>query len=315
MLFFCGTLTPALGFVNVFPMRYSFVADHFQYLACIGPIALFVAPVFKSLPRHLAAGVCISIATILAFASNARSQAYLNPLTLWSDTVIKNPGSPMAHANLAQAYLQNGDIDHAESELHQTMMFRPYDASDRINMGLCSASGDWPQAIIWYSEALSVSPDSPNPVIHRLRSALFPARHRLGPWPTKPYRASSADPRWFRHYLDLAEHDYRKAIDIIPDYAPAHENLGSLLVYQGKLDEAIAQFHEALQADPDSLIAHEQLGDALLDHTIPRRRRRISANAPYPARQQPSHFKPRHRRRCPKPMERCDPLVQPGRER
>ena len=39
-LFFGGTLLPALGFFDVYPMRYSFVADHFQYLASLGPIAL-----------------------------------------------------------------------------------------------------------------------------------------------------------------------------------------------------------------------------------------------------------------------------------
>ena len=39
-LFFVGTLFPALGFFNVYPFRYSFVADHFQYLAGIGPITL-----------------------------------------------------------------------------------------------------------------------------------------------------------------------------------------------------------------------------------------------------------------------------------
>src|SRR5262249_25556340 len=35
-LFFCGTLFPALGFLNVYPFVYSFVADHFQYLASLG---------------------------------------------------------------------------------------------------------------------------------------------------------------------------------------------------------------------------------------------------------------------------------------
>ena len=43
ILFFAGTLFPALGFFSVYPMRYSFAADHFQYLACIGPITLFSA--------------------------------------------------------------------------------------------------------------------------------------------------------------------------------------------------------------------------------------------------------------------------------
>ena len=37
-LFFTGTLFPALGFLNVHPFRYSYVADHFQYLAILGII-------------------------------------------------------------------------------------------------------------------------------------------------------------------------------------------------------------------------------------------------------------------------------------
>src|SRR6516162_9046331 len=38
--FFVATLIPVLGFIMLFTFRYTFVADHYQYLACIGPIAL-----------------------------------------------------------------------------------------------------------------------------------------------------------------------------------------------------------------------------------------------------------------------------------
>ncbi len=37
-LFFVGTLVPVLGFVNVYPFLFSYVADHFQYLASLGVI-------------------------------------------------------------------------------------------------------------------------------------------------------------------------------------------------------------------------------------------------------------------------------------
>ena len=47
MLFFAGTLFPALGFLNVYPFRYSFVADHFQYLASISVLALLAAGVSR----------------------------------------------------------------------------------------------------------------------------------------------------------------------------------------------------------------------------------------------------------------------------
>ena len=43
VLYFGGTLVPVLGFFNLYTFRYSFVADHYQYLACLGMIALFSA--------------------------------------------------------------------------------------------------------------------------------------------------------------------------------------------------------------------------------------------------------------------------------
>src|SRR5262249_33959997 len=42
-LLFVGTLFPALGFLNVYPFLFSFVADHFQYLASLGIITLVAA--------------------------------------------------------------------------------------------------------------------------------------------------------------------------------------------------------------------------------------------------------------------------------
>ena len=49
VLFFAGTLFPALGFVDVYPFLYSFVADHFQYLACLG----LIVPICSGLTRTL----------------------------------------------------------------------------------------------------------------------------------------------------------------------------------------------------------------------------------------------------------------------
>ena len=47
LLFFGGTLLPAIGFLDVYPMRYSYVADHFQYLASLGPIAGGITGLFQ----------------------------------------------------------------------------------------------------------------------------------------------------------------------------------------------------------------------------------------------------------------------------
>src|SRR4029077_8768352 len=64
-LFFVGTLMPALGFVNVYPMLFSFVADHFQYLASIGLIALIAAAGARVCARWTKAARAILFATVV----------------------------------------------------------------------------------------------------------------------------------------------------------------------------------------------------------------------------------------------------------
>ncbi len=48
VLFFAGTLAPALGFFHVLYQRYSFVADHFQYLAGVGLVVVASAAVART---------------------------------------------------------------------------------------------------------------------------------------------------------------------------------------------------------------------------------------------------------------------------
>ncbi len=84
--FFLGTLVPALGFFNIYPQRYSFVADHFQHLASIGPIALLAALLARWPVTARAA-----IVAILVVFSIHQSTVYQNLQTLWTDAADKNP--------------------------------------------------------------------------------------------------------------------------------------------------------------------------------------------------------------------------------
>jgi tetratricopeptide (TPR) repeat protein len=76
---------------------------------------------------------------------------------------------------------------------------------------------------------------------------------------------------------------FRRAIDLDPNYADAHYSLGRTLYRQGKQDEAVACYHRAIQLDPNLAGAHFNLGIALkakgkLDEAVACYRRAIELN-------------------------------------
>ena len=56
---------------------------------------------------------------------------------------------------------------------------------------------------------------------------------------------------------------FSKALELKPDYAGAHNNLGYVLLQQGKAAEAIIHFRKAIELNPKSAEAHFNLGTAL----------------------------------------------------
>src|SRR6476469_9821524 len=103
--FFVATLSPVLGFIMLYTFRYTFVADHYQYLACIGPIALVSAGLVnladtfkKSRVVILTAALCI--VTVLATLAWRQAAIYGNVEILWRTTLARNPECWMAHTNL-----------------------------------------------------------------------------------------------------------------------------------------------------------------------------------------------------------------------
>ena len=78
-------------------------------------------------------------------------------------------------------------------------------------------------------------------------------------WPT----TTSANTLAGRGQFDEAIAHYRKALEIKPDDAEAHYNLGNALAGRGQVDEAIAHYQTALELKPDYADAHNNLANAL----------------------------------------------------
>ena len=102
-LFFFGTLVPVLGFVNVFPFLFSYVADHFQYLASLGvivPVASVLALSSARLARGAAARPCDGLSCDAGDADLESQRVFGDAETLYRDVIARNPQAWMAYQNL-----------------------------------------------------------------------------------------------------------------------------------------------------------------------------------------------------------------------
>jgi tetratricopeptide (TPR) repeat protein len=123
LLFYAVTIFPALGFSNFYPMRFSFVADHFVYHASLGVIAMVVGGVTVLL-KDRAVSRALLAAVVVAYAALTFKQGsmYADETTLWHRTLALNPDSFMAHNNLAA--IASRDHDFRTSEYHSRESIR-----------------------------------------------------------------------------------------------------------------------------------------------------------------------------------------------
>jgi protein O-mannosyl-transferase len=269
-VFFPITLFPALGFVDVYPFRFSFVADHFQYLATIGPIALVsagIAATFDSFAKKTSAlrPVC-SAGLLLILGSLTWRQAamYIDSETLWRTTIARNPSCWMAYNNLGIVFRQNGRVSEEIASYLKALELNPNSVEAHANLGLVLEQvGRLDEAIVHYQQALKI-----NPAYTRIYNNLGIALDRSD-------------------RLDEAIACYEQVLKIRPDYAEAHNNLAVALQRNGRLEEAAGHCRKALEITPDYAEAHYNLGNILqqnrqLDEAISHYNEALKIRPDYP---------------------------------
>jgi tetratricopeptide (TPR) repeat protein len=137
MLIFAMMLFPALGFFNVYPFIYSFVADHFQYLAGVAVITLVAAGATlsaKKLPSRLRLPLSLSLLACLAALTWYQSRNYTDRETLYRSILQKNPGAWMAHNNLAIDLEGKGKTSEAVTHYERAVEIYPGYVQARNNL-------------------------------------------------------------------------------------------------------------------------------------------------------------------------------------
>jgi tetratricopeptide (TPR) repeat protein len=225
LLLFTGSLFPVLGFLNVYPFQFSFVADHFAYLPSL---ALF-ACAGAVLARHHAA---LAIACLAALAALTFQQAkiYRDAPTLYRATLARNPDSWIAHNNLGKELLADkAQLPTAIEHLQRAVALRPNYAEALNNLGLAFTQTGRPrEAIPCLERSLRLKPD------------VYQAHNNLGIALASSGRAEDA------------VRSFARAAALNPRLPNIHENWAKALQLAGRPTEAEEHFARAAQLRAES---------------------------------------------------------------
>jgi len=245
-LFFMGTIFPASGFINVYPFKFSFVADHFQYLASLGvivPVCAVLAHVTRRMPRPAATALGVALVGVLGVLTWRQAHIYQSPETLWTHTVAQNPESFLAQIGLGVVYEDQGRHAEAIAAEEKAIAIDPGSPEAHLNLARSyDHAADYVKAAALYERGLA------------LGAAYAPV----------------VLPRLARVYVRIGEFDRavelgRRAITLNPRSAYAHAVLGLAHAALGRRADAETEWHTALDLDASGeggRIAAEQLGES-----------------------------------------------------
>jgi protein O-mannosyl-transferase len=244
-LLFTGTLFPVLGFFNVYPFLFSYVADHFQYLARLGLLALAAAGCARlaaRFPAWVGPTAGGALVAVLGFLTWSQCSIYRDAGTLYTATLARNPACWMAHNNLAILLAESGQVHDAIDHLRKALELRPDYAHAENNLGDdLNRLGRFHEAVPHLERALQLRPAYPE------------AHYNLGVSYMSLNRAAEG----------IAQ--FETALKARPDYPIALRGLGQALATTGRLPDAIPHLQRAVELDPEVAEARIDLGFALMN--------------------------------------------------
>ncbi len=241
--YFVVALLPVMAFFNVYFFRYSFVSDHFQYLASMGPLALAGAGIIFLRDRNFYLACLVSgvLVILLAFLSFQQTAKYHSVFTLYPSILKDNPKCWMADYNLGVALKDDGKPDQA-IDYYRAAIAQKSDYIDAY-YNLARAllvQGKISEAVQAYQSALIFAPNDAE-----IRNNYGSALRTMGA-------------------VAEAEKQYREAISLAPRNAEAQINLATLLLTSGRAGEAKSELEDARARLPDQPEIAATLGNVLL---------------------------------------------------
>ncbi len=253
-------ISPLLGFIAFYTEEYTFVADHYQYLACIGIIVLVTetaAGIFSRLGQSDKAsgdpgvpvegqasanvppnvrgsgawlGWLVSVLVLLALGTMtwAQSEIYTPPLRVWTHNIKYNPDCWLAMERVGVYEYEKGHVAGA-----LVLFKRANELSHGGNLIVNSNLGDvyrhlgqYAKAIPYYRRSLAVAARQPPIIAH-----LVDCYEKIGDWR--------------QAYTDLLH-----GVKLLPRSADLQTKLGSMLARARHVKRAIPHFRAAIKYEP-----------------------------------------------------------------
>jgi protein O-mannosyl-transferase len=231
---FAVMLSPALGFFNVYWHRYYFVADHMQYLACLGLIvpAAAVAARLGTWARPASWGAAGVLLVVLGAMTWQQAGIYKDEETVWTDTLRKNRDSWLALNNRGDFYCGEGRYDAAISDYDKAIKLKAAAVTYNNRGNVRKILGQYDAAIADYDKAIDLAPGF--------------AEAYYG-------RGNACDGKgWY----DAAIQNFDKAIELRSDYVDVYVNRGIARSSRGQHAAAIEDFDRAIVLKPGHAMAY-----------------------------------------------------------
>ncbi|MHC4909677.1 MAG: tetratricopeptide repeat protein [Planctomycetota bacterium] len=245
LAFYAGTILPALGFINIYPMRYTFVADHYQYLASLGVIAALVGSVATILSKRdlriggLPVGAIIGALAVVVLIPITRMTGakYASLDALWTHTIAGNPSCWMAHNNLGNVLVRREQFEDALPRYRAALEIKPDHYQSRRNLAATlDALGRHAEAIPVWETALT--------------------NERVAFDDRVAYAASLEQ----AGRIDDAAAAYRAILAKRPDLLLVHVRLGDMFVRAERPADAVPHYEAVATAQPSNARVHMWLG-------------------------------------------------------
>jgi tetratricopeptide (TPR) repeat protein len=224
---------------SVVPLITQTIAEHRMYLPLAAVIALVVLGGYRWLGNRSLL-LWLALAAAAGWLTGLRNEDYRDALTLWGDTVAKQPDNARAQMNLGTALAEAGRLEEAQTHFAAAVGLFPNYAEAHYGLGNILFRLNRPAEAIVEDEAAV-----------RLRPNYAEAHYVLGTALLRQGRTEAA-----------LEH-YETALRIRPDYADVEHTLAGTLAVAGRTTEALEHYEAALRLQPDNPMLQEEMGNVL----------------------------------------------------